>query len=319
MYQDVRHHISTCHQCQLWNTTKVEIPPTIRTPVAIFTQVYIDVMFMPEARGYRYLVAARDDLTHVAEGRALRRITSKALSKFIWEEIIFVEQGHFTIREGILKSCEGKVRDWPEKVRVAFFADKVTTRRSTGFSPFYLLYGTHPILPFDLAEATFMISNYRAGISTAELLALRIRQLEKHPEDIRKATDAIRRSRLASKAQFEKRFSHRLRQTPLSPGSLVLVRNSARDAGLSGKYTPRYTGPYVIDRITKGGAYVLRELDGTFLRQGFAAFRLLPYRPRLPKNLDQISTVEVAVQTDPEEEKDTEEVEHGHDGDTSDD
>ena len=127
-----------------------------------------------------------------------------------------VEQGHFTIWEGILRSCQGKFKDWPKKVRLVFFADKVTTRRSTGFSPFYLLYGTHPILPFDLAEATFMISSYRAGLSTAELLALRICQLEKHPKDIQRASDAIRRSRLASKAQFEKRFSHRLRQTPFN-------------------------------------------------------------------------------------------------------
>ncbi|KAI0324830.1 hypothetical protein GY45DRAFT_1349210 [Cubamyces sp. BRFM 1775] len=224
-------------------------------------QVYIDVMFMPEAQGYRYLVTARDDLAHVAEGRALRKITSKALSNSG-----VVEQGHFTIHEGTLKSCEGKARDWPEKVRMAFFADKVTARRSTGFSPFYVLYGTHPILPFDLVEATFMISNHQAGISTAELLALRIRHLEKHPKDIQKASDAIRRSRLASKTQFEKCFSHKLHQTPLSPGSLVLVWNSAQGVGLSGKYTLRYTGPCVIDRITKGGAYVLWELDGTFLR-----------------------------------------------------
>ena len=69
----------------------------------------------------------------------------------------------------------------------------------------------------------------------------------------------------------------------------MLVRNSARDAGLSGKYTPRYTGPYVVDQITKGGAYVLQELDGTFLRQGFAAFRLLPYKPRIPRDLNRKS------------------------------
>ena len=36
-------------------------------------------------------------------------------------------------------------------------------------------------------------------------------------------------------------------------------------------------GSYEVDRRTKGGSYVLNEMDGTFLRQGIAAFQLYPY------------------------------------------
>ena len=45
-------------------------------------------MFMPETHGYRYIIAARDDLTHMAEGRALRKANAKTTAKFFWEEII---------------------------------------------------------------------------------------------------------------------------------------------------------------------------------------------------------------------------------------
>ena len=65
----------------------------------------------------------------------------------------------------------------------------------------------------------------------------------------------------------------------------MLVCNLACDTGLTDKYTPCYSGPYIVHQQTKGGAYVLTELDGTFLHQGFAAFRLLPYKPRLPHDL----------------------------------
>ena len=111
-----------------------------------------------------------------------------------------VEQGHFTIRQAILKDCGKHPKQWPLKVSLTFFADYVTTRCSTGFSPFYLLHGTHPILPFNLTEATFMISSYRAGLSSSELLALRMRQLDKRPADLKRASKAIEKSRLASKA-----------------------------------------------------------------------------------------------------------------------
>jgi hypothetical protein len=46
---------------------------------------------------------------------------------------------------------------------------------------------------------------------------------------------------------------------------------------LNRKTKPQYLGPYEVDRKTREGSYVLKELDGTILRQGAAAFRLYPY------------------------------------------
>ena len=55
-------------------------------------------------------------------------------------------------------------------------------------------------------------------------------------------------------------------------GDLVLVRNTAVEKELNKKTKPKYLGPYEIDRHTKGGSYVLKEMDGTILCQGVAAF-----------------------------------------------
>ena len=40
-----------------------------------------------------------------------------------------VEQGHFAIREAIVKACQGKIQDWPSKLKAALFADNITVRR----------------------------------------------------------------------------------------------------------------------------------------------------------------------------------------------
>ena len=68
-----------------------------------------------------------------------------------------VERGHFTIREALVKMCGNDLNRWPTLLPAAFFADRITIRRATGFSPYYLLHGVHPLLPCDLAEATFMV------------------------------------------------------------------------------------------------------------------------------------------------------------------
>ncbi|KAF5330092.1 hypothetical protein D9758_018819 [Tetrapyrgos nigripes] len=60
-------------------------------------------------------------------------------------------------------------------------------------------------------------------------------------------------------------------------GDLVLVRNSRVSNDLGRKAKPRWLGPYAIVRRTKGGSYVIRELNGAVLLQGIAASRLLSY------------------------------------------
>jgi hypothetical protein len=86
--QDVKHHVQSCHQCQVRSTVKMRIPITVSTPATIFTKVYVDVMDMTESHhGYKYIVCARDDLSRASEGRALKNNDSISLMHFFWEQI----------------------------------------------------------------------------------------------------------------------------------------------------------------------------------------------------------------------------------------
>ena len=56
MYQDVHHHVKPCHECQIQSTIKMHLPITTLPPSTIFTKVHMDIMLMPPAKGFRYLV-----------------------------------------------------------------------------------------------------------------------------------------------------------------------------------------------------------------------------------------------------------------------
>ena len=71
MYQNICHHVKSCHECQIRSTMKVHLPITIPPPSTMFTKVHMDIMLMPPAKEYRYIVLAQDDLSKYVEGRAL--------------------------------------------------------------------------------------------------------------------------------------------------------------------------------------------------------------------------------------------------------
>ena len=290
-------------------------------------------MNMLTSGGFKFIVAARDDLSLAAEGRALRTNNAASMASFFWEQIFcrygavkqvvtdngpevegafkellkryripqtqispynkqangVVGRGHFTIRESLMKSCGDKPESWVSQVLLAFFADKVSTSKVTGCSPFYMLHGVHPVLPFDLTEATFMIQGYQKGLSSSDLLALRIRHLQKRPEDLERAAQALVKARFRSKAQFERRFMRRLKRMPLKVGDLVLIRNTRIEQEMNRKHKPRYLGPYVLREQRSSGTWAINELDGTPSRSTIAGFRILPYITRNPQALMELA------------------------------
>lgn len=191
-----------------------------------------------------------------------------------------VEQGHFRLRESIIKACKGDISQWPDLVAQAVFADRITVSRVTGFSPFQLLHATDPVLPLDLFEATFLVDGFHRKMSTSDLLALRIRQLGKYEGDLKRAAETLKKFRFRSKEQFERRFIKILQKNDYKEGTVVLVRNSAIEVTHGRKHKQRYLGPYLVIGRTQGGAYKLAEMDGTPKQEHCAAFRLLPYITR---------------------------------------
>ena len=191
-----------------------------------------------------------------------------------------IERRHYDVREALIKAADGDESRWPDVAPSVFWAERVTIQKSTGYSPFYMAHGVEPLLPFDLAEATYLAPKMDSLMTTEELIAERAKMLQKRTGDLNRVREEVVKARWESVKQLEKKMKHKITDFALNPGSLVLVRNSKFDKTLSDKTKPRYFGPMVVVRRTKGGSYILGELDGTLSKLRFAAFRLIPYYPR---------------------------------------
>ena len=191
-----------------------------------------------------------------------------------------IESTHFNVREAIMKTCQGNERKWRSVLPQVLWAERVTIRKATGYSPYYIAHGVHPLLPFDITEAAYLSPTQDFGMTTTDLIALRAQQLSKRPEDLKQMQTKVTEYRRKALQRFEKDHEGRIIDFNFQPGALVLVRNTREEDTLSRKTKPRYLGPMVVVRKTRGTSYVIAELDGSQSNLRVAGFRLIPYFPR---------------------------------------
>src|SRR5882724_6019028 len=166
-----------------------------------------------------------------------------------------------------------------------FWADWVTVCLSIGYSPYFMAHGVEAVLPLDIVEATYLLPPLDVPTSTEDLIAHRAQQLQKRPEDLREMSARVLKARKQSAAQFVKRFSSTIQDFNFEVRSLVLVCNSHVEKELNCKTKPCFLGPMVVVHHTKGGAYILAELNGAISRLRYAAFWIIFYLARFPDHI----------------------------------
>jgi hypothetical protein len=144
-----------------------------------------------------------------------------------------IERGHQTIINAIAKykAADTSTRSglypretgWTRYLALALWADHITTRRTTGYSAFELIYGRECLLPVQLAIESWSLVEWDDVKSHEDLIVARMHQLDERVamEDI--AARNLRRIRTQNKAYFDTRRPIRPKELEIGIGDLVLV------------------------------------------------------------------------------------------------
>ena len=160
-----------------------------------------------------------------------------------------------------------------------------------GYSPYFAITSTHPLLPFDILEANYLLPPPETILTTTKLITRRAIALQKRRSQLVDLHDKVHSARLKAALQFEQDHAHTIQDFDFKLGDLVLVRNTAIEKALYQKMRARYLRPCIVVSRNKGGAYIIAELDGLVFDRPIAAFRVIPYFAQVKLSLPPLDSL----------------------------
>jgi hypothetical protein len=189
-----------------------------------------------------------------------------------------VERGHQSLRKALTLWCHENPNQWPQMLPFAFLADNVTIKRSTGYTPFFLMYGREYSLPLESIEESWVDLELKLPMSTEELLKKRLCQLSYWDECIDNAVEKQYQTRTESAENKDEGI--RLRTESLQIGDLVLIQDPIAWKNWKTTFNPRWYGPYRVKTIIGNGSYVVSELNDVAKADSIHGSRLRKFYPK---------------------------------------
>ena len=192
---------------------------------------------------------------------------------FKFEFAGMVERCNHTI-ESIIKKLMQLQLDWCPALPLVLFTIRTAQHASTNVTPFCMLYGYNPILPFEYAdklkhgifsddeagyESDVDIGSELSGDTACDPVTTRINEMEiNHKMIFAKASKSIKK---AQKHQAKCYNNRQNKGKPFEIGDLCLKCNKHEDS-CKAKLKWPYTGPYSIIAKCGASAFYLKDCYG---------------------------------------------------------
>jgi transposase InsO family protein len=172
------------------------------------------------------------------------------------------------------KVVEENKKSWDRKLKYAVWADQITTKTSTGKTPFEMVYGLEAKLPVNLQIPILrFVQQYDTD---AEVIQGRINQLIELDETRRNALGQM----VKNQEKVKNTFDHKAKGKSFAQGDLVLLWDKRKEKpGMHKKFDSLWGGPYKIKSCAGTNSYNLETMEGEILKLPVKALHIKRYYP----------------------------------------
>jgi hypothetical protein len=165
--------------------------------------------------------------------------------------------------QSLIKLIKRKIdeypRRWHEVLSEALWAYRISCHGATKTSPYHLVYGQEAVLPWEVTAGSRRIE-FQNDLSAEEYATLMSDNVEDLTELRLWSLEKIKEN----KAKVARAYNKKVKPKEFQEGDLVweaVLPLGTKDAAY-GKWSPNWHGPYRVDQVLPGNAYMLEELDG---------------------------------------------------------
>jgi hypothetical protein len=172
----------------------------------------------------------------------------------------------------IKKTLQENKKSWHSKLVFALWANRLTTKRSIGMSPYHLVYGPEAVFHASLGVPIMkLLQEMQAELNESQRRINQMIHLQQYREEVYKKTQVVQES-------IKKIFNKRTKEDEFELGDLVLRWDSRNeDKGKHEKFDSLWKGPYIIHAFRVNNAFFLNNNDGTNLPGGPVNGRMLKH------------------------------------------
>ena len=145
--------------------------------------------------------------------------------------------------------------DWEHHLRKVCMAYNSSVQSSTGYTPFYLMFGRQAQLPIDIIYRPTHADSQTAPLSTNEYASLLQTRL-------RTAFDLVREHASTNHQRQKAFYDQKVHGKPYMPGDLVWFYSSVPQKGSSRKLYHPWTGPFKVVKRISDVTYRIQQLQG---------------------------------------------------------
>ena len=188
-----------------------------------------------------------------------------------------VERFNHTFAEMLSMYVSSSHNDWDETIDFVTFAYNTSRQESTGYTPFYLLYGREAVLPVDVALGND--PNPILVIPSEEGVVGLIKRLSV-------VREKVKRRLLAVQLRQKKRYDGRRKTKSFEVGEQVLVYRPTRKKGRSEKLLHQFHGPFTVVKKGSDLTYFVRlSHKHKGLVDAVHVSRMKSFKPRTKSNV----------------------------------